>query len=102
MKHRTADLQGALLDAAVAKAESKLFRIDDWRWGDFAPSTKWEHGGPLIEREKIGTWWEHDQWCASYEIDTAGGTEDAWGPTPLIAAMRCYVASKLGEEVELP
>jgi hypothetical protein len=24
------------------------------------------------------------------------------GPTPLIAAMRCYVASKLGDEVELP
>lgn len=25
-----------------------------------------------------------------------------YGPTPLIAAMRCYVASKLGEEVEIP
>lgn len=24
------------------------------------------------------------------------------GPTPLIAAMRCYVASKLGDEVEIP
>ena len=24
------------------------------------------------------------------------------GPTPLIAAMRCYVASKLGDEVEVP
>ena len=24
------------------------------------------------------------------------------GPTPLIAAMRCYVISKLGEEVEVP
>lgn len=24
------------------------------------------------------------------------------GPTPLIAAMRCYVASNLGEEVEIP
>jgi len=31
--------------------------------------------------------------------------EEEWGcygPTPLIAAMRCYVASKLGEEVEAP
>jgi Protein of unknown function (DUF2591) len=26
----------------------------------------------------------------------------AYGPTPLIAAMRCYVASKLGDEVEVP
>jgi hypothetical protein len=24
------------------------------------------------------------------------------GPTPLIAAMRCYVASKMGDEIELP
>jgi hypothetical protein len=24
------------------------------------------------------------------------------GPTPLIAAMRCYVASKLGDEVDIP
>ena len=24
------------------------------------------------------------------------------GPTPLIAAMRCYVASKLGDEVDVP
>jgi hypothetical protein len=25
-----------------------------------------------------------------------------YGHTPLIAAMRCYVASKLGDEVEIP
>lgn len=25
-----------------------------------------------------------------------------YGPTPLIAAMRCYVASKLGDEVDVP
>jgi hypothetical protein len=24
------------------------------------------------------------------------------GPTPLIAAMRCYVASKLGDEIDIP
>ena len=27
---------------------------------------------------------------------------DQHGPTPLIAAMRCYVTSKLGDEVEIP
>ena len=26
----------------------------------------------------------------------------AFGPTPLIAAMRCFVASKLGDEVDVP
>jgi hypothetical protein len=25
-----------------------------------------------------------------------------YGPTPLIAAMRCYVAAKLGDTVEIP
>jgi hypothetical protein len=25
-----------------------------------------------------------------------------FGPTPLIAVMRCYVALKLGDEVEIP
>jgi hypothetical protein len=24
------------------------------------------------------------------------------GPTPLVAAMRCYVASKMGDEVDVP
>jgi len=28
--------------------------------------------------------------------------EGVYGPTPLIAAMRCFVASKLGEEVDVP
>ena len=25
-----------------------------------------------------------------------------WAETPLVAAMRCYVASKLGDEVDIP
>jgi hypothetical protein len=29
-------------------------------------------------------------------------TINAYGPTPLIAAMRCYVASKMGDDIELP
>jgi hypothetical protein len=37
--------------------------------------------------------------CVSDEMDMQ------WicrGPTPLIAAMRCYVASKMGDEVDVP
>lgn len=30
------------------------------------------------------------------------GIPEGYGPTPLIAAMRCFVASKLGDEVEVP
>ena len=39
-----------------------------------------------------------DDWGEGFHIDVDCMT----GPTPLIAAMRCYVASKLGNEVEIP
>jgi hypothetical protein len=64
------------------------------------PSTDWSQGGPIIERELITVqpvvnptgWMARTQKCDS-----------VWeGPTPLVAAMRCYVASKLGDEVEVP
>ena len=40
-----------------------------------------------------------DNWGYAYSLDEDSITR---GPTPLVAAMRCYVASKLGDEVELP
>ena len=40
-----------------------------------------------------------DNWGALYSIDE---DEVIQGPTALIAAMRCYVASKLGEDVDVP
>lgn len=62
-------------------------------------SITWALAGPIIERESI---------C----ISPFGPSREGWdsyqdnhhaeGPTPLIAAMRCYVASKLGNEVEIP
>lgn len=75
--------------------------------GRYAPSTDWAQGGPIIEREaisiaKVGRSLgdaiaPHPEcWCA--HIDGAYAT---YGQTPLIAAMRCYVASKLGDEVEI-
>ena len=63
---------------------------------DFSPQDNWDQAGPIIEREEI-------------TITPCNGAWDAmsrgyfgYGPTPLIAAMRCYVASKLGDEVEIP
>lgn len=61
-------------------------------------SIDWEYGGPIIERERIelkddgGT-----DWLASHNNESV-----EFGPTPLVSAMRCYVASKLGDEVEIP
>lgn len=63
----------------------------------------WAQGGPIIEREKIGV--NHEKvWMANVGFDPETGESEAdeSGPTSLIAAMRCYVASKLGDEVEVP
>ena len=67
----------------------------------FSPEMNWAHGGVIIEREGIeicpignGEW--------RGQLDVAGDLIRFYGGTPLIAAMRCYVASKLGDEVEIP
>jgi hypothetical protein len=99
---KASELTGAALDWAVAEIENpkpELYRDYDgleWERG-YSPSTDWAQGGPIIERERIEL--EHDGfiWWARIKAD-----EDHSGPTPLIAAMRCYVASKLGDEVEIP
>jgi hypothetical protein len=64
-------------------------------------STNWAQGGPIIERERISVWARGNEWAAESFIPNAQGHEQT-GPTPLIAAMRCYVASKLGDEIEIP
>ena len=121
------ELTDAALDWAVAKAEgllepkeffgemvpSVVLDMEYWTDGtpmvrlnpcpdvyyraEYDPSTKWQHGGPIIEREEIcvlapvrGLWRGRKEGRTQY------------GPTPLIAAMRCYVASKLGDNIEIP
>jgi len=65
----------------------------------YQPSVDWEQGGAIIECEKIDTYYgEKGWWQAVAETNDVF----AFGTTPLIAAMRCYVASKLGDEIELP
>ncbi len=106
---RTAELTGAALDWAVAKCKTenpyKIGRLVYWpnENGDyepFRPSTDWSQGGPIIERECISILSKSrvnpDEWIATYN--------NPWikGETPLIAAMRCYVANKLGDTVEVP
>jgi len=71
---------------------------------NFAPSTNWAQGGPIIEREKITIWPDEAsvEWLAEKTFTLQRDDEYWGGPTPLIAAMRCFVASKLGDEVEIP
>lgn len=67
-----------------------------------AYSTDWAQGGSIIEREGISTWVFDDvTWKAQNPF--ASGVDQVFeGPTPLIAAMRCFIASKLGDEVDVP
>lgn len=108
MKHKTSQLDGALLDAAVAKAEN-----DNPAEGDPLPYSRvWSLAGQIIERERVATEPNDDfadpkrsAWLAWLEHPARpDGVQrsHACGQTPLIAAMRAYVASRLGEEVELP
>jgi len=100
---KTSELTGAALDWAVAMCEG-LINGNDLDKGfilekGYTPSTDWAQGGPIIERERISVDAMYDtrEWVASME-----NTKGYASSTPLIAAMRCYVASKLGYEVELP
>jgi hypothetical protein len=89
---KTSELTGAALDWAVAKCEygNDVEYIYAHTSTRNAYSTDWAQAGPIIERERISIGPYGDDWYAqsSAIIDTY------WGPTPLIAAMRCYVASR--------
>lgn len=107
---KVSELSGALLDYWVARAEGIesgwLSLQDDGsavcvlgpsveRCFEWSPSVDWGQGGPIIERERMYLEWDADgYWVAS--TPTSGHVR---GPTPLIAAMRAYVASKFGENV---
>jgi Protein of unknown function (DUF2591) len=112
---KVSELTGAALDWAVSLCEGRTwvasthflsYHMDEGSEWHF--STDWAQGGPIIEETCASVFFDIKD--ASYEghpdepwfseMDDIGGM---WhGPTPLIAAMRCYVANKLGNEVEIP
>lgn len=122
MKIKTSELTGTAFDWAVARALGKrpsLFIYE--QTGKLVPehnySTNWSQGGPIIERENITVRpvfhaestesgpdiYRQDGWSAHMTPKAFWVTPRPFaGPTPLIAAMRCFVASKLGYEVNVP
>ncbi len=101
MKIKTSELIGAALDWAVAKCEG--FKTHAAAsiviMGSCTPSTDWAQGGPIIDRERILTEpFSQTEWTATYKCPD----QCYDGPTLLVAAMRCFVASALGDEVEIP
>lgn len=104
MKIKTSELTGIALDWAVAKCECPKGVSSDNYWEEsYLPSTNWAQGGPIIEREGIAIYIDDAEaawhWGAGiyHPLKFTG-----FGSTPLIAAMRCYIASKLGNEIEIP
>ena len=100
---KTSELTGLALNWAVAKCEGAEYKEGFLFWYDhegakrqikpYPYSTDWAQGGPIIEREglTLDQWDDYPRWRSG----------NSYGQTPLIAAMRCYVASKLGDEVDV-
>ena len=101
MDMKTSELTGAALDWAVAKCEKNWAFEPD---GCDSYSTDWQLGGLIIEREGISLYLDtNNLWQANiFDGNPTVFGSGVEGETPLIAAMRCYVASKLGDEVEIP
>lgn len=112
---KTNELGGPALDWAVAKCEGmdaamlNDFEDGTWLYWHRKYSTDWSQGGPIIERECIELHAYNaassapknpEYWEATIFIEDE--VIECYGPTPLIAAMRAFVASKLSDEVEVP
>lgn len=102
MKIKTSELNGAALDWSVAKC---LGKENTWGKSPFIPydyhmgyrySQEWRVSGPIIEKEKIAVQYLNGAWRATLP------TDELSGPTLLVAALRCFVASKLGDTVDVP
>jgi hypothetical protein len=116
MKIKTSELTGPALDWAVAQCEQNVGWKPDGEGRDYY-STEWTQGGPIIEVHEISLSilpdgfhpeeWEGcnegDKWCADLTLETDEEIIiQASGPSPLIAACRAFVMSRLGPEVEVP
>ncbi len=112
MKVKTAELSGDKLDyfTAVAIGEKNpqiclgggCVVSNAHTLHRFYPSSEWQHGGPLIEKYNISISDCDGEWVASIMNDDGDYDALVNGARPLIAACRAVVASKLGDEVDIP
>ncbi len=118
MKVKTDELISEALDYIVAKCECHEWRcpwmleqegLVSWRsyeraWGNDHPnySTDQAKGGLIIDRTYISTSYEGKGIWLAGRFNGVSYTMGYESSTRLIAAMRCYVASIKGDEVEIP
>jgi hypothetical protein len=101
---KVSELQGAALDWAVAKKVDGYIVNESFmtRWTDTNARMVWTTttqppGRTIIEREGISVATDDvEPWCGFIEDDEINTLFFSG------AAMRCYVASKMGDEIELP
>jgi hypothetical protein len=92
--------KGKITLARPTKIRNSKRPFDTLGLDHFLPTKSWSIAGPIIEREKISVmtgFHSISEWRASQVF-----TNHEHGPTPLVAAMRCFVTSKLGDEVDVP
>jgi hypothetical protein len=114
MKIKTCKLEGKALDWVVAEIENTPTNkgpADWWQRTDegllfnpyyqevYSPSTLWAQGGLIIEAEMLTIGPAKNEGFMAWTFPKGNGS---WGYTPLMAAMRCYVASKLGNIIDIP
>ena len=122
---KTAELTGPKLDWAVAECEkvrtyvrpcehtmtglcildADLVDMETDDAQELRYSRDWAQGGPLIDsmvREGLRLTGYKSLPTDPTSCQAQIGNIVTGGPTPLIAAMRCYVASKLGATVDIP
>jgi len=97
---KTSELTGTALNSAVMSCEGLSKRL----FGDINYSGDWNYGGPIIEREEISISREFNSGSVEWAAWTPSPIRDdaeafGYGPTPLVAAMRCYVAASWGDEI---
>lgn len=114
MEIKTSNLAGSQLDWAVSLAEGltadhviEFDEFDQPFYNGPRYSERWHEGGPIIEREgiELKRGLGSPRLWSAFAYDWAGNvlrSTGMTGGTPLIAAMRCYVARKLGSKVVIP
>jgi hypothetical protein len=111
MKVKVATATGPTLNWMVAKADGWSNEgLEDIANGDKYPehdfSTNWAQGGPIIGRMGILFEAVHNGHVRiglrAYRSETGTHGPHGIAQDHLTAAMRCYVACKLGDEVDVP
>jgi hypothetical protein len=114
------EASGQTLDWLVAKCEEQrgvkfgtgfsgeMLLLDEHEFGhrlDY--STNWARGGPIVNQMLVdGLQLKLNEYprgeCTKFVASLPTPTVFNFGPTPLIAAMRCYCVSRLGNTAEVP